>query len=102
MSTLVLILVTCFAGVAVSSAAPTVVAGDLPKPSWTCLKGVCVGQSRDLVNYRHGLDLERQRYRTLKLQGGSVTAYFYRSTYWTTSLSTTSTRPTALPASRDH
>jgi hypothetical protein len=68
----------CLVTAAVTSAHATP-AADTVTPSWVCIKGLCIGHSRDRIDYRYGPNWNGGRLsRSLKVPGGSVGVAFYR------------------------
>ena len=65
---------------------PFSAAAATPKPSWSCIQRLCVGQSRELIDYRYGKDWREGLYRTITVPKGrtitvpkgKVTIYFYK------------------------
>lgn len=49
-----------------------------PQPSWRCVGGVCLGQSRAAIAYRFGGIVDEIPSRSLRVPGGRVSACFWR------------------------
>ena len=59
---------------------PLAVTGKTPKPSWTCIAGVCLGHSRAALDDRYGPSAPDIPSRTVRVQGGRIWACFWRCT----------------------
>ena len=71
-----------FALVIVTATLAVPLSGDAasPKPSWTCISGICLGNSRDALDYRFGTVAPDLPSREIHVQGGRVRACFWRCT----------------------
>lgn len=49
-----------------------------PKPSWRCIAGICVGQSRGAITYKYGVVVDDIPSREIRVPGGRVSACFWR------------------------
>jgi hypothetical protein len=59
---------------------PLVASSASPPPSWKCIAGVCLGQSRAALDYRYGTTASNIPSRMIRVPGGRVWACFWRCT----------------------
>ena len=79
---------------------PLNASGAAPKPSWTCIAGICLGQSRAALDYNHGVAAADIPSRTIRVPGGRVWACFWRCTNAVTEDGFTYYGGTRRPANR--
>ena len=49
-----------------------------PKPSWRCIAGICLFESREAIAYKYGGIVDDIPSRTIRVPGGQVWACFWR------------------------
>ena len=86
--------------VATALTAPLDGAGAIPKPSWTCIAGICLGHSRAALDYRFGTVAPDLPSRQISVRGGRVWACFWRCTDAVTEDGFTYYGGTVYPADR--
>ena len=63
---------------AAALALPMAASASTPKPSWRCIAGVCLGQSRGAITYKYGVVVDQLPSRGIRVPGGRVWACFWR------------------------
>jgi len=59
---------------------PVTAQGASPKPSWRCIAGVCLWESRQAIDYDYGVRPTDIPSRTIRVPGGKVWACYWRCT----------------------